>query len=257
MGGLEIYLRCCSGFCLVGLSIGVVSFFYTLNSIGWKDITLSIGNPLNPQNCLVNKKFYFVITQFFFGVCDIIFAIYEAFLIINPVKFGYGTNGFLRALFYCLSGFSVLGVGADLGIASGILILVGAILTIVNTSLIKCDCFRLQATSPNKHQKIEDISEDELNGIGKLFEYNVSPLNQIQLLNDFYVFYNCNEISYTRYIIGMVYIEERYYQRNINKSVHYLTLEAEQNQKKHNLYLAIFILKENMLYVMLTKVFII
>lgn len=29
----------------------------------------------------------------------------------------------------------------------------------------------------------------------------------------------------------MVYIEERYYQRNINKSVHYLTLAAEQNQK--------------------------
>lgn len=50
-------------------------------------------------------------------------------------------------------------------------------------------------------------------------------------MNDFYVFYNCNEISYTRYIIGMVYIKERYYQRNINKSVHYLTLAAEQNQK--------------------------
>ncbi|KAK8882807.1 hypothetical protein M9Y10_045448 [Tritrichomonas musculus] len=156
MGGLEIYLRVCSGFALIGLVIGASSFFYTLNFIGWKDINLSIGHPLNSKTCLINQKFFIVISHFFFGVCNLIFCAYEVFLIINPARFGYGTNGYFRGLYYALSGFAVLGVAADLGVASGVLCIVGAVLTIVNTSLIKCDCIRPLDRTKGKHQKIED-----------------------------------------------------------------------------------------------------
>lgn len=158
MGGLEIYLRVCSGFSLVGLAVGAVSFFYTLNFIGWKNVNLSIGNPLNSNSCLINQKFFIIVSHFFLGVCNIIFCVYEVFLIVNPVRFDYETNGYFRGLFYCLSGFAVLGVAADLGIASGFLCLAGSILTIINTSLIKCDCMRLQDSS-KKHQKIEDCEQ--------------------------------------------------------------------------------------------------
>lgn len=158
MGGLEIYLRVCSSFSLIGLVIGAASFFYTLNFVGWKNVKLSIGNPLNSNSCLINQKFFIIISHFFFGVCNLIFCAYEVFLIINPVRFGYGTNGYFRGLYYCLSGFAVLGVAADLGVASGALCLVGSILTIINTSLIKCDCIRPQDTK-SQHRKIEDNDE--------------------------------------------------------------------------------------------------
>ena len=158
MGGVEIYLRICSGFALIGLAISAASFFYTLYFIGWKDVRLSVGNPLNSKSCIINQKFYIVIINFFLGVFDLVFCIYEIFLVVNPVRFDYVANGYIRGLFYCLSGFIVLGVAADLGVAAGALSLVGSVLTIMNTSLIKCDCIRPQL-SKEKHQKIEDDEE--------------------------------------------------------------------------------------------------
>ena len=77
MGGVEIYLRICSGFALIGLAISAASFFYTLYFIGWKDVRLSVGNPLNSKSCIINQKFYIVISHFFLGVFDLVFCIYE------------------------------------------------------------------------------------------------------------------------------------------------------------------------------------
>ena len=157
MGGFEIYLRVCSGVAFIGTVLGTISFFYTLNSNGWKDTTIHIGNKLNQANSKVNQQFFIVISMFFLGIADIILAVYEIFLIINPVKFKYPTNGWMRGFILLLTGFTVLGVAADLGIAAGAFTLLGGVLAMINTSLIKCDCMRLEKTISTKDKiKIDD-----------------------------------------------------------------------------------------------------
>ncbi|OHT10446.1 hypothetical protein TRFO_20253 [Tritrichomonas foetus] len=160
MGGLEIYLRGCSIICFTGVALSTASFLYTLNAIGWKDISISIGNKLTKVNSIKNQKYFIVVSHLFLGVADAILAIYEIFLIISPARFNYGVNGFARGLFYILSGFCSIGVAADLGIAGGACTLIGACMTIMNTAMIKCDCMRLEnvvrGRGSNKMHKIKD-----------------------------------------------------------------------------------------------------
>lgn len=152
MGGFEIYLRVCSGIGFAGSALGVSAFFYVLTIINWKQISLHTSKELNKQTCFTNQHFFLVISHFILGIVEILLCVYEIFLIINPVRFKYQANGFARGLCYLICGFIVLGVAADLGIAAGVVNLVSSVLTLVNTSLLKCDCMRMEK-SPTK---IED-----------------------------------------------------------------------------------------------------
>ena len=151
MGGLECYLRLCSCVGLIGNVLAVGAFFFMFHliveSAGEKNIDvfhLSFGNKMNSDGCFINIYFSGMSALLFFGCVDSIMIIYEFLLILNPARFSYGSNGFARGTFYVLCGFSVLGCASDLGIAAGIFTIISAALTFINTSLIKCDCMRLE-----------------------------------------------------------------------------------------------------------------
>lgn len=152
MGGLEIYLRICSIIGFVSAALGTSSFFYALSIIGWNNVTIHTSKTLNKQTCFINQRFFLVISHLILGIAEALMCIYELFLIINPVRFQYHKNGYSRGIFYVLVGFIVLGVAAGLGISAGIISLLSAVLTFINTSLIKCDCMRMEKSPA----KIED-----------------------------------------------------------------------------------------------------
>ncbi|KAK8834519.1 hypothetical protein M9Y10_011214 [Tritrichomonas musculus] len=153
--GIEIYLRICSALGFAGAALGVSAFFYVLSLINWKQTKLHTSKELNKETCFINQHFFLVVTNFVMGIVCVLICAYELLLIINPIRFKYAKNGYFRGLLYIIVGFIVLGAASVLGIAAGVVNLVSAILTIINTVLIKCGCFGGKAKKSNK-------SNDEL-----------------------------------------------------------------------------------------------
>jgi hypothetical protein len=96
-------------------------------------------------------------TIFFFGIIGIGMGVHEIVMMLHPFRYGYRNTGFVRAIFYAFMGFSMIGIAADLGIASGVVLIMAGAATLFFWLLVQCGC--MQAPQLDRedsvHQRID------------------------------------------------------------------------------------------------------
>jgi hypothetical protein len=138
MSAILVLIRAFTGLCLAGLVLCTVTIYYTLNAVGFGGIALHVGIKPSADAVYVNEVWFRKITAFFFGILACLLFVYELFLLCNPLKFGYRSTGVWRSVFYAFLGLSSMGLAADLGIASGIIMTFAGVVTFVLVLCVKC-----------------------------------------------------------------------------------------------------------------------
>jgi hypothetical protein len=124
---------------IIGVGLCFASIAYTLDVMGFGHITLKFGEKPTRETAQHNEDWFIKMTSFglcFFSAC---LFLYEVLLTFSPKVFKYSHTGFSRGLFYLLLGITTMGRSADLGIASGIIMIFGALATLVFNCLLKCN----------------------------------------------------------------------------------------------------------------------
>jgi uncharacterized membrane protein len=113
-----------------------------LDAVGLKGITLHVGTAPAKNTVFVNQGWFLKMTALFFGLISCLLLLYEILLLCNPFKFGYGRTGIARSIYYIFLGISSMGLAADLGVASGIIMMFSGAVTLIVFVLIQCGALR-------------------------------------------------------------------------------------------------------------------
>jgi hypothetical protein len=134
------WLRIVTLYNIIALGLGLGTILYTLSVIGFGGLDLATGETLTKETALVNQLWFIKMSIFFFGVIGIGLGVHEIALLWDPFEMGYRRTGFIRAIFYAFMGFSIIGIAADLGIGSGILLIIAGAITLFFWILVRCKC---------------------------------------------------------------------------------------------------------------------
>jgi hypothetical protein len=115
----------------IALILTLSSMIYTFLAIGFTLVGLKTGYSVAPENAEINKNWYVQISLYLFALLNLLALVYE--IVVNAMlkRLGFGHFPPVRGVFYIFLGFSVMGLSADLGIASGILLILAGIATCV------------------------------------------------------------------------------------------------------------------------------
>jgi hypothetical protein len=134
-------------FCLIGLILCIATIYYALNAAGFEDVKLKIRHKPEKNSAFLNGEWFLKITSLMLGLISCGLVLYEILLLCNPIKFGYDRTGIARGVFYIFLGMSTLGLSADLGIASGIIMAFCGAVTLMVIVMIKCGALNTEVAA--------------------------------------------------------------------------------------------------------------
>lgn len=140
----------------VASGMAIASITYT----GWyvlSAFSVRVGD-IKPENVLMNSTWFLTISLILFDILGLACFLYSIVLMISPVKAGYITRGFGRALAFVVLGFGAFGTSAMGGIIAGSVCWFAGFCAIVASCLTKMGCL-VPWTTEQRIQNEEDEKE--------------------------------------------------------------------------------------------------
>ena len=107
----------------------------------WQSYTFHIDIGHSPDNYWANIGWYRVVLVILCAIISGCMVVYNLLLIINPIKFSFLQTQITRVMIYIITGFTVIGVLGDLGIASGFITIIMAVIELFMWLFWKCSCY--------------------------------------------------------------------------------------------------------------------